>query len=213
MDRIDAPPHHGPDGPAADVAGRLSFECPRTLLERLRARYAEPHRHYHTWEHVVACLDARDRITDVAWPAVDLALLFHDAIYVPGARDNEDRSAQLLLEEGRRAWIGDRVLVRAEALVAATSHEAGAVDSEEACIVADADLAILGAERAAFDAYEGGVRREFAWVGDAAYAAGRAAVLRAFLARPTIFATRRAQRLWEERARANLEESVRRLGR
>src|SRR6185312_15436443 len=154
----------------------LSFDCPPALLERLARRYAEPHRRYHTWEHVVACLDARRRLTGAALPEVDLALLFHDAIYDPMAHDNESRSADLLVEEGRRAWLGEELLQRARPLVEATRHGEDAADSEEACIVVDADLSILGADPAVFDAYERAVRAEYAAVDDAAYAAGRAAV-------------------------------------
>ncbi len=98
-------------------------DYPGDLAPRVRARYAEPHRRYHSWTHVLACFDARDRITGAALPEVDLALLFHDAIYVPLAKDSEARSAQLLLDEGRRAWIDDRLLRRAQALVLATNHE------------------------------------------------------------------------------------------
>jgi predicted metal-dependent HD superfamily phosphohydrolase len=188
------------------------LEWPATMLERLSHRYAEAHRHYHTWTHVLACLEGRRRLTTATLPDVDLALLFHDAIYEPLARDNESRSAELLLEEGRRAWIDERTLQRAKTLVEATAHHAAAlVDSEEACIVIDADLSILGAEPSAFDRYERAVREEFARVDDSMYVAGRMALLRAFLERPSIYLTRRAHRLWESDARRNLERSIAKL--
>jgi predicted metal-dependent HD superfamily phosphohydrolase len=198
---------------ASDLAVRVSFDCPPSLIERLRARYAEPHRRYHTWDHVTSCLAARRRITDAALPEVDLALLFHDAVYEPLAHDNEARSAVLLVDEGRRAWLNEALLERARPLVAATRHDAVEPDTEEACVVVDADLSILGAERQVFEAYERAVREEYASVGDDAYRAGRAGVLRAFLERPAIYATRRGQRLWEAGARRNLERSLASLGR
>jgi predicted metal-dependent HD superfamily phosphohydrolase len=184
------------------------------MIERLKARYAEPHRRYHTWSHVLACLDARRRITGAELPEVDLALLFHDAIYQPLAPDNEERSAELLVEEGRRAWMHEHLLQRARGLVLATKHgdePGGARDSEEACVVVDADLSILGAPDEVFDEYERLVREEYAAVDDGVYAKGRASVLRGLLERPSIYATRRAQLLWERSARANVERSLRRL--
>jgi predicted metal-dependent HD superfamily phosphohydrolase len=196
-----------------DLARRLSLDCPASLFTRLAVRYAEPHRAYHTWMHILACFDARDRLTQAALPEVDLALLFHDAVYDPVASDNEARSAQLLVDEGRRAWIDDRTLRRAATLVEATKHHDGSgADSEEACIVMDADLSILGADRETFDTYERLVRREYAAFDDAAYAAGRSRVLKEFLGRPAIFATRCGQRLWEGPARRNLEASLEKLG-
>jgi predicted metal-dependent HD superfamily phosphohydrolase len=195
-----------------DPTTRALPDYPCDFASRVRARYAEPHRRYHTWAHVLACFDARDRITGASLPEVDLALLFHDAIYVPLAKENEALSAALLLDEGRRAWIDDRVLGRAHALVLATKHDdAGAVDSEEACIVVDADLSILGSDPASFEEYERLVRHEYAAVDEATYAAGRSRVLRAFLERPTIYATRRGQRLWEAQARRNVERSLARV--
>jgi predicted metal-dependent HD superfamily phosphohydrolase len=197
----------------ADLARPLLPDFSGNLVERVSARYAEPHRRYHTWAHVLACLEARDSITRAALPEVDLALLFHDAIYDPLAKDNEARSARLLVEEGRRAWLDERLLQRAHALVLATKHDDGSdADSEEACIVVDADLSILGSAEATFEEYERNVRQEYAGIDDASYAAGRSAVLRALLERPTLYATRRGQRLWEARARLNLERSVARIG-
>jgi predicted metal-dependent HD superfamily phosphohydrolase len=87
----------------ADLARAILLDCPSSLVERVSARYAEPHRRYHTWAHVLACFDARDRLTTAELPEVDLALLFHDAVYDPFAKDNEAGSARLLVEEGRRA--------------------------------------------------------------------------------------------------------------
>jgi predicted metal-dependent HD superfamily phosphohydrolase len=194
-----------------DLADRLSFDCPRSLLARLRARYQEPHRRYHTWAHVLACVDARHRITQAAMPDVDLALLFHDAIYEPFATDNEAKSAALLVEEGRRAWLDDRTLVRAAALVRATKHDGGAPETLEGCIVVDSDLSILGSDPETFDRYEAGVREEYAAIDDGVFASGRGRILRPLLARPSIFWTAPGQSLWEGRAQANLRASLAKL--
>jgi predicted metal-dependent HD superfamily phosphohydrolase len=195
-----------------DVSAQLTFECPSSLIERLQARYAEPHRRYHTWTHVLACLEARRRITKAALPDVDLALLFHDAVYDPFACDNERKSADLLVEEGRRAWFGERVLQQAAALVAATKHEEGdPFQTEEACIVVDADLSILGSDPDAFDAYESQIRCEYHDVDDVTYKLARRRILRCFLARPSIYATGPGRRLWETSARRNLALSIARL--
>ena len=59
-----------------------------------------------------------------------------------------------------------------------------------------------------FERYERAVRAEFAEVDSQTYAAGRSAVLRAFLERPSIYLTQRGRRLWESDARRNLERSL-----
>lgn len=183
-------------------------EFPEELTRRVMARYAEPHRHYHTWSHVLACFEARAVITRAELPEVDLAILFHDAIYDPLAHDNEEKSAELMVEEGRRALLDDALLQRAVPLVLATKHGAVVATSEEACIVVDADLSILGAAPDVFDAYERAVREEYAMIDDATFAAGRARVLRGFLERGTLYETKAARDAWESSARRNLERSL-----
>jgi predicted metal-dependent HD superfamily phosphohydrolase len=183
----------------------MKHAIPEALRERLVVRYGEAHRHYHTWSHVLACLDARERIAPSAPLEVDVALWFHDVIYDPRAHDNEDKSAALMLEE-----LGDSAKP-AVPLVLATKH-AAIPESEEARIVVDADLSILGADRETFDTYEIAVRKEYAFVPDDAFRVGRAHVLGSFLARPHIFSTQAARDLWEAAARANMTRSLRALG-
>jgi len=182
----------------------MKHAIPEAVEARLVARYGEPHRHYHTWSHVTACLDARERIAPSAPLEVDVALWFHDAIYDPRAYDNEDKSAELMLAE-----MGESAKP-AVPLVLATKH-AAVPDSENARIVVDADLSILGADRETFDAYERAVREEYAFVPDDAFRVGRAHVLRSFLDRPSIFSTPAARDLWEALARENMTRSLRAL--
>lgn len=75
----------------------------------------------------------------------------------------------------------------------------------------DADLWILSALPERFDEYCAQVRAEYAAVPDEAFAAGRTAVLLPFLRRDTVYATRHARRVWNERARLNLARELSRL--
>ncbi len=186
-------------------------EIPTSMISRLIPRYAEPHRRYHTWSHIGACFDAIERISDDRSQEVALALLYHDAIYEPLGKDNEERSAALLMAEGERVVVDPIVLRKAYAMILATKHDADP-ETEQACAVVDADLSILGAEDAVFDRYEDAIREEYGSVPDAAFAAGRARVMQAFLGREHIFATKGARDLWEEKARANIGRSLRRWG-
>jgi predicted metal-dependent HD superfamily phosphohydrolase len=57
------------------------------------------------------------------------------------------------------------------------------------------------------------VRREYGWVPDALWTAGRRQVLAGFLARPTIYATPQFRASHEAAARRNLAEAIARLDR
>ncbi len=183
-------------------------------LERLVGRYAEPHRHYHTLGHIRHCLREFDAMRDLADHAdsVEMAVWFHDAVYDTHAKDSEERSAELarnvLDVGGFNAAFCDRV---AE-LVLATKH-ASPPTFNDAALLVEADLAILGQPADVFDEYERGIRREYAWADDAAFAAGRAAVLEGFLRRSVLFRVHSLHRAYEDAARANLTRSIARLAR
>lgn len=192
------------------------------VYDDLVARYAEPPRAYHTLDHIADCLGHFDAVRDLAtWPAaVELAIWFHDAIYDPQRSDNETRSAELA-EATLRALAGDRPAPAAQnpagsglppavgRLIRLTSHDAAQLTGDGA-LLCDIDLAILGAAPAAFDAYDAAIRREYAWVPEDIFRRERARVLAGFLARPTIYHTRRFIRSLEERARANLNIAIQR---
>src|SRR5687767_4640444 len=92
---------------------------PAVAADLLR-RWSEPHRRYHTLEHLQAVLAVVDEHADLAADAdaVRLAAWYHDAVYEPFATDNEARSAALapseevsrlvLLTAGHKVAVGDR---------------------------------------------------------------------------------------------------------
>ena len=82
-------------------------------------------------------------------------------------------------------------------------HEVAAGDANGA-VLADADLAILGADADRYARYAADVRAEYAHVADDAWRAGRSAVLRRFLDRPRLYVTDRAHAALDASARRNL---------
>jgi len=182
------------------------------LFRQLLARYGEPLRAYHTAEHLDDCLARLEALGgEAAHPAeVELALWFHDAIYDPGAPDNERRSADWAREACLRAGVSGEAATRVEALVLATRHDA-LPDTADAKVVSDADLGILGADPDRFDRYEQQVRVEYRWVPEPFFRRERRRILEGFLARPRIYHTEAGFRQLEAPARENLRRSIRKL--
>ena len=180
-----------------------------TLDELLRA-YSEPGRHYHNLDHIAALLELLDRHgNDVRnRDAIELAIVFHDAVYVPTRSDNEAASAALTRARLRELGAGDALVSEVERLILATRHGASMAEAygdPDLALLLDLDLSILGAERPAYAAYAHAIRREYAIVPDDLYRPVRRRVLAEFLARPSIYATPRLRDLWETAARANLQ--------
>ena len=187
----------------------------RALTAELIARWAEPHRRYHTVAHLRAVLAAVDRLAAHAADAdaVRLAAWFHDVCYEGRPGWDEERSAQLA--EARLPACGvpaDRVREVAR-LVRVTASHAYAPGDANAAVLCDADLAVLAGSPAEYAAYAAAVREEYRHVPDAEFRAGRAAVLRRLLARDALYGTAEARRLWEARARENLRRELAELER
>lgn len=179
------------------------------MYRDLAARYAEPWRAYHVMKHIGHCLrefDRERRLSDDG-DAVQAAIWFHDAVYFPGRPDNEAESAalaQAVLEAGGVALARRR---RIAELILATAHDVPP-GTPDARLLTDIDLAILAAEPAAYDEYEGAIRREYAALSDLEFAAGRSDFLRRFLARPRLYATDAFHQRYEAAARSNLVRAL-----
>ena len=183
----------------------------QVVFDDLLARYGEAHRHYHTLEHVAACLAGLDRWRQAAErpEEVELALWFHDAIYDPHGGDSERRSADLARAQLAALGVPSGAIDRVARSVEATErHEARGGDE---ALVIDIDLAILGASPDEVDRFERRIRQEYAHVPDALYRAGRRQVLQGFLSRPAIYQVPPVRAALEARARANLQRLVEQL--
>ncbi len=176
-------------------------------------RYSEPHRRYHTVQHLDECFEKLDEIRALARkPAeIELALWFHDAIYDVRRHDNEERSAEWARTSAARAGVSTDACERVYALIMSTRHKAQprGTDAE---ILVDVDLSILGAAPERFDRYEQQVREEYAWVPGFIFRRERKAILKEFLARPRIFSTTHFHDHYERQARSNIERSLERQG-
>lgn len=201
---------------AADVGTGAAAD---DALHALLVRHAEPHRRYHTARHVAHVLRAVQRLAEPAGldePAartVRLAAWYHDAIYNPraAAGDNERLSAASARRALGALGEAETVLAEVERLVLLTAGHEPAAEDIAGQVLVDADLDVLSAEPAAYDAYRRGVRAEYAHIDDDGWRAGRAAFLRGMIARPRLVLLD-AEPAREPRARANLAAELADLG-
>lgn len=183
-------------------------------LEQVLVFYDEPHRAYHDRQHLVEMFDASLTLGQRLTAVQVLALLFHDAIYVPGAArgSNEMMSAQLL-----RVYTAglDRALIdTACALVIDTAEHVAR--RPEAEMVLDLDLMRLAAPAPDFDRFSRQVFAEqrslIAIADDAAalafFSARRIPFFQQLLDRAWIYCTPAARERFEAPARANLRRAT-----
>ena len=190
---------------------------PIGLLAAAEAAYAFPARAYHHFGHVRDVLARADEVAaGPGWRQPDevrLAILYHDAVYEAGRRDNEARSA-LLAREHLARWPTGVDAERVAALVELTARHGRlgpddlAGDADAANFL-DCDMAILGAPPPEFDAYDRGIAAEYrghipGWL----FAMQRRRFLKGLLASPRIFLGDFFHGRLDAAARRNLRRAV-----
>lgn len=181
------------------------------MTPALEAAYAEPHRRYHSRAHIEACLEILARVEGLSAQdrrLLEYAIWWHDAVYDPTRPDNEAVSARMAQQDlaalGEPAAVADEV---ARLILLTKGHTVSPVDRLGALLVS-IDLAVLGGDPEAYDAYAAGVREEYGFVPEPAFRAGRARVMQAFLDADVIFPEPAFRARLEGRARANIAREI-----
>jgi len=180
------------------------------LLRAARLHYAQPHRGYHDTGHVDELIVLAQAHTPDLDEAEQLALLFHDAVYVPGAPrgDNERLSGLLMRATVSGLGLAGLDLDRAARIIDATTH--AAPPPIEAARVCDLDLWRLAAPWPAFQRHALGIRHEYLhlFADEAAFWRARRAFYQTMLDKPRLFATDAFVEKFEAQARANLRRAL-----
>ncbi|MCV2489666.1 metal-dependent phosphohydrolase [Geodermatophilus sp. YIM 151500] len=194
-----------------DAWAALAGDSPtsRTEWAALVAAWSEPHRRYHDLAHLAAVLGVVGSLADAAGDpdAVRLAAWYHDAVYDPRRDDNERVSADRA-RAGLRGLVADERIAEVERLVLLTAGHEAARDDPNGAVLCDADLAVLAGPPESYATYASAVRAEYAHLSDAAFTAGRIAVLERLLALPALYRLPVVAADWEPRARANLSAEL-----
>jgi len=189
----------------------------RYLITRAKGWHMDPPRHYHTFDH------ALDVAAEVMLAGYDvfiehpremlLAALFHDAVYIAGAKDNEEKSARVALDEIEVLEIKDIDTERVAKLINNTSKHFTDVNlSDEEAIFMDADIHSFAAPWEIFVSTQENVAKEF-YADDTEDAIRQAKLnqikfLSFVLELPHIFYSKRGRRVHEATTRENIERFI-----
>jgi predicted metal-dependent HD superfamily phosphohydrolase len=177
---------------------------------RLIEMWSEPHRRYHTIDHLEFMLSIVDRYADQAEDArlVRLACWFHDSVYDPTRNDNEIRSAELAARMLGDLGVSDEDTAEVVRLVWLTTRHNVEDGDRNGALLCDADLAILGTSPERYAEYAAEVRDEYRHVHDDMFRAGRIGVLTSLLDLPRLYQLPALRDAWEAQARANLAGEI-----
>lgn len=195
----------------------LPIVLPPELWAELEAAYATPPRAYHNFDHVREVLRHYGEVAaGPGWKQpveVALAVLYHDAIYQAGRRDNEARSAELAAAHIARYLPEAGIEVRRVVELIDLTARHGQIDpsqvDEEAALFLDGDMAILGAPPEAFDAYDRGIASEYrGHVPGPLFRLNRRRFLKGLLKRERIYLSEFYHLRYDAAARNNLRRAI-----
>jgi predicted metal-dependent HD superfamily phosphohydrolase len=186
---------------------------PYDALDELMRAYSFPDRYYHNFTHIQDCLSIFDQTHFVAIhpEEVELGIWFHDAVYDTTRSDNEQKSAEWAKAVIHHSGLSQDIAKRVADSILATRHH-GEVTDQDAQLLVDVDLSILGREPLVFWRYEENIRQEYTRVPEDVFRQERVKILKRFLDRPQIYYHREYRERFEERARTNLEQAIAKLG-
>jgi len=172
---------------------------------KLIQAYDEPGRFYHTLHHIQCCLGLFEDAKHVAQhaDALALAIWFHDAIYEPGANDNEQRSADWFIEQTDGVFeqsLRDRVYAH----IMATLHAGDVFENEDTRLMVDIDLASFGMPWPIFLRDSENVRKELPYLSDAEFYPKQCAFSRSLLDKERFFQSDYFYQHYESQARENI---------
>lgn len=199
------------------------------ILQLIKSHYSESHRFYHTLSHLEDMFNILELInaTIKSRVVVNLAIFFHDIIYNPTSTTNEEGSANLFkslfqlsideqeeikkteINEQQDHAVDDYIDMMNQVyhyIILTKSHnvQADSHDSDLQYFI-DADMSILGRDRAVYSKYANAIRQEYCHIPLAIYCAKRADFLRGtFQSNQYIYASTLFRDRFEENARLNL---------
>lgn len=138
-------------------------------------RYQEHHRYYHTVNHlsdVISYLLNENALDDELF----LAAVYHDAIYNPKANDNEEKSAELFLNESKHSKLNkSQVDLVCQLILDTKTHKPSNLKSE---IFIKADLNILNQPLSMLLEFEKQIFKEYQFADFKIYQKNRIEVLK-----------------------------------
>ncbi len=191
----------------------LHYTADKNLVDTLWAEIAKQHsgskRKYHNLAHLqnmhAQLASIKGAVED--WDTIVLSICYHDIVYNPLKKDNEEKSAALAGKRLREIQLPTYKITRCQQQISATKTHVTCAD-EDTNLFTDADLSILGHPAPTYQNYCLQIRQEYAIYPDIIYNPGRKKVLEHFLQMARIFKTEIFYNLYEQQARLNLQQEM-----
>lgn len=165
----------------------IDFSTAEQIWKVIVEKHSEPQRFYHTLQHIHELYENYQRISSAISPdarsTVLWTIFFHDIVYDPLSKTNEEDSA-FLFKTLLQPYLANELVADVKHYILATkTHQESALSTtdENLRIFLDLDLGILAANAERYSQYAQQIRQEYIHFEDSAYRQGRSQVLLGFL--------------------------------
>lgn len=182
-----------------------------SFWQEIEKQYTLKIRYYHNLSHIYNMLLQTESIKDaiVDYDSFRFAVWYHDIIYKPTKKDNEEKSAVLAKIRLKMINIEENQLKIIKNLIISTkSHKVILNENLDNSYLLDIDLSILGSDWSNYQKYITNIRKEYAIYPNFIYKKGRKQVLQNFLDRETLYFTKSFQSKFEIQARQNILKEI-----
>jgi predicted metal-dependent HD superfamily phosphohydrolase len=195
-----------------ELIARFTAKDGNFEYRQISTYYQSAGRYYHNPSHLQHIFATFDSL-NLTLPADETAIIefsawFHDIIYDPKAKDNEERSAELAAQILTTLEIPQPVILATHQIILDTKRHQASSESLPNLLFLDLDLAILGAPVPVYAQYCQNIRLEYSWVSESDYQTGRLNVLQNFNQRAKIYFTDVMHHKYDATARQNLEREI-----
>ena len=178
----------------------------------IEKHYSANKRYYHNFLHLEnmlqQLLSCKEQISD--WDTMLFALYYHDIIYNPTRKDNEERSAMTAAKRlSAIKYLPAKIALCSQHILATKSHTLS--KNSDTNFFTDADLSILGAANETYFIYTKQIRKEYSIYPDFMYKPGRRKVLQLFLEMERIYKTDHFFNKYEQQAKENISDELKAL--
>jgi predicted metal-dependent HD superfamily phosphohydrolase len=173
----------------------------------LEKAYSNKSRHYHNLTHIKDMIMSFDNYHNQLDNPNEIlfSIFYHDVVYSASKKDNELKSGEYALAILPENITLNKQLVF-DAVCATQQHQHNIMEDINWLI--DFDLKILARDWDDYKIYFEQIRKEYRIYPDFLYKPGRAKALKHFLEHEFIFQTDEFRKLYEEKARSNIEKEI-----
>ena len=174
------------------------------LLEIVNA-YNQKNRYYHNMNHIGKMFEYARFFNIKLSDVQTYAIWFHDIVYVPGNKDNEEKSAEVAEKWlSRLNCMSSNIKIVKQIILDTKLEEPTCIDSG---VVIDLDLLDIAYEDR-YDKNKELIRKEFSHLNDEEFRLGRLEWLKFMMNRKTIFVSRYLNHSLEQEAKRILTKEL-----